>query len=356
MAEQGGAGRMGRRQFLCGMTGMAALALGGCDLGRQMEDKVATVQAVLGPVPAHQMGFTLAHEHVMCDFAGADKTTPARWDADEIVERMEPYLREIVARGVQAFVDCSPAFLGRDVTVLRRLSERTGLHILTNTGWYKEPYLPPRAFALDAEAIAAEWISEWQNGIEGTAIKPGFVKIAVNPGPLIPVQRKIVRAAALTSLATGLAIASHTGHAVAAQESLDIAEAAGLDLSRYIIVHAQNIRQWGDHVALANRGAWLEYDGIGPGTVQRHVDLVLQALEKGYQDQVMLSHDAGWYSVGEPNGGDVRPFTCLFEEFLPALQARGVDETTIQKLCAVNPARAFRACFTIPVAAEHGIG
>jgi phosphotriesterase-related protein len=277
----------------------------------------------------------------MVDFIGADKTGPERWQPDEVVARMMPYLEQVVALGITTLIDCTPAYLGRDVTVLQRLSQASGLHILTNTGWYQAPYLPPRAFELEAEAIADEWIAEWEQGIDGTGIKPGFIKIAVNPGPLVPVQVKIVRAAALTSRATGLAIAAHTGHYQAAQESLDIAETAGLDLGKYIVVHAQNIVSSQEHRDLAARGAWLEYDGIGPGTVERHVELVAQALAEGYEGQVLLSHDAGWYAVGEPNGGEVRPFTMLHDALLPALHEEGIEADVVAKLCIENPARAF---------------
>jgi len=302
---------------------------------------MATVQTVLGPIAAEEMGFVLAHEHVMVDFIGAEETSPDRWDADEVVEVMAPYLLELVELGVRTFVDCTPAYIGRDVTVLQRLSQETGLHILSNTGWYKAPYLPARAFEQSAEEIAAEWIAEWEQGIDGTDVRPGLIKIAVNPGPLVPVQRTIVKAAALTSLTTGLTIAAHTGHGQAAMESLDNAEAAGLPLERYIVVHAQQIKDRVERLALAERGAWLEYDGINVGTAAWHADLVCEAIEEGFDGQVLLSHDAGWYSVGEPRGGSVRPFTTLFSDLMPLLEARGIGQGMIDKLCVANPARAF---------------
>ena len=302
---------------------------------------MATIQTVLGAIPSEEMGFALVHEHVVCDFIGAEETTPDRWDADEVVEVMAPYLQELVDLGVSTFVDCTPAYIGRDVTVLQRLSQKTGLHILSNTGWYKVPYLPARAFEQSAEEIAAEWIAEWEQGIDGTDVRPGLIKIAVNPGPLVPVQRTIVKAAALTSLSTGLTIAAHTGHGRAAMESLDIAEATGLPLDRYIVVHAQQIRDRQERLTLAERGAWLEYDGIDVGTAAWHADLVCEAFEEGFADQVLLSHDAGWYSVGEPKGGTVRPFATLFSDLMPLLEARGIGQDVIDKLCVANAARAF---------------
>lgn len=307
--------------------------------------KAATSQAriytVRGPISPTEMGICLPHEHVMVDFIGAELTTPERWQVADVVARMEPYLQALVAQGAESFVDCTPDYLGRDVEVLRQLSERIGLHILTNTGWYKMPCLPKRAFENSAEQIAGEWIAEWHKGIGQSGIKPGFIKIAVNPGKLEEVQRKIVTAAAQTHLSSGLVVACHTGEAAAARESLDIVEAAKMNPARYIIVHADQIASFVDHVALFRRGAWLEYDALGTRPLASDVSLVKRALDAGYGDQILLSQDAGWYNVGQADGGQVRPFTGLLGEIIPALAQAGVDQATIAKLTVQNPARAF---------------
>ena len=43
----------------------------------------------------------------------------------------------------------------------------------------------------------------------------------------------------------------------------------------------------------------------------------------GLLGHVLVSHDAGWYHVGEPGGGEFRPFDTLFTTFVPALKAAG---------------------------------
>lgn len=300
----------------------------------------SVIYTVRGPIDPQDMGPTLPHEHVMVDFIGADRVSPERYRADEVVETMEPWLRQVTEQGVRTFVDCSPDYLARDVEVLRRLSERTGLHIVTNTGWYKAPFLPPRAFVLSAEDIAAEWLLECKNGIAGSGIKPGFIKIAVNPGKLEDVQRKIVRAAALTHLKSGLVVASHTGEAAAAHESLDIIESEGMSPGRYIIVHADQIPAWADHEALFKRGAWLEYDALGTRPLEQDLTLIRRALDAGYASQLLLSQDAGWYNVGQERGGKVRPYTALYGSILPAL-AQQVGQDVIARLTESNPAKAF---------------
>jgi phosphotriesterase-related protein len=281
---------------------------------------------------------TLIHEHIMVDFIGADKVSKDRYDADEVFDVMLPYLKEIRALGVTGFGECTPMYLGRDAQLLARLAEAADMNIITNTGLYKEPYLPEYAFQKSADELAQMWIDEIENGIEDTGIKPGFIKIAVNPGNLIPIQQKIVRAAASTSLATGTTIAAHTGHGVAALEELDILEEEGVPLNKFIFVHAGTDK---DH-EVAQRGAWVEYDGIRKEEAERNIQLIKGMLEKGYEDNLLLSQDAGWYNVGQPKGGKIRGYAYLVEEFIPLMKESGIDQDTIDKLMILNPARALR--------------
>ena len=256
---------------------------------------------------------------------------------------MQPYLAELAARGVGTLVDCSPAYLGRDPLLLARLSEVTGLRIVTNTGWYKAPYLPARAFEMTAQEIAAEWIAEWRSGIERTGIRPGFIKIAVNPGELLPIQRTIVHAAVLAHQATGLMVMSHTAELTAAQMSLDLAEAVGMDLQHYVVAHADQIPDVGAHAALAARGAWVAYDAVGTRPAAEHARMVAEMLARGWGGRLLLSQDAGWYQVGESRGGTVRPYTALNDDLLPALRALDIDEAATYRLLVENPARALLA-------------
>ncbi len=303
-----------------------------------MANRIFTVK---GPINAEEMGTVLPHEHILCDFIGAKETGKHRYRVEEVVDVMLPYLQEIMKQGITGFVDCTPMYIGRDAGLLRTLSETTGLHIVTNTGQYKEPFLPRQTFEIDAEALAAQWIEEWETGIENTGIKPGFIKTAVNPGPLIPVQRKVTRAAALASKATGLTVATHTGVAVAAAEILEIFEHAGVEPGKWVYVHAQNEEDPEKLLAIAKRGAWIELDGIGPGKEQQHLRPLLQLLEAGFEQHILLSQDAGWYRVGEEHGGEQRPFGFLFERFLPLMREKSISDETIRTLTARNPARAF---------------
>jgi predicted metal-dependent phosphotriesterase family hydrolase len=299
------------------------------------------VITVRGPIPAEEMGLTLPHEHIMVDFVGADKTGPDRYDPEEVKHIMLPYLREIREFGVKSFVECTPMYLARDPNVLRDLALASGLNILTNTGQYKEPFLPATTFDVSADQLADSWLNEVENGIDDTGVKPGFIKTAVEPTPLAPTQQKVIRAAAIVSRKTGLTIATHTGIAQSALEIISILESAGVDPAKWIFVHAQNEANMEDLVKVAHTGAWISLDGLGPDSAERHIRSLKVLLDSGFQDKILLSHDAGWYHVGEERGGIVRPFTYLFKEFLQAAEEQGIDKDTLHTLTAVNPGQAY---------------
>jgi phosphotriesterase-related protein len=301
------------------------------------------VWTVTGKVAPEKLGRVLSHEHVLVDFIGADKVGQHRYDVEEVHRVALPYLKRLREAGCRTLVDCTPAYLGRDAQLLHRLSKASGLYILTNTGWYgaaNDKYLPSRAHTLSAQAIADEWMAEFQKGIEGTHVRPGFIKIGVDPEPS-EVDMRLLEAAAYTHLRTGLTIASHTGPGTAARLQIERLESLGVHPSAFIWVHAQVESDKAMHVWAAERGAWVEFDGVAPETVAQHVDLILHMKQNGFLHRVLVSHDAGWYSVGEPNGGTFREYTTLFTALMPALQKAGFTKADIDQLISKNPQQAF---------------
>jgi phosphotriesterase-related protein len=302
------------------------------------------VRTVTGLVDAGALGWTLTHEHVLVDFIGAERTGYHRWDRAEVVDVVLPRLLEAKARGVRTLVECTPAYIGRDPVLLRELSERAEMYLITNTGYYGaagNKFLPGHAYTGSADQLAERWIRETERGIEGTGIRPGFIKIGVAPGPLSPLHGKLVRAAARAQRATGLTIASHTGPAEAAFAQMDVLEDEGVALENFIWVHAQNEPDEERILSGARRGAWVSLDHVNAKDVGRYAGLVERFVEAGLLNRLLLSHDAGWYRPGEPGGGKFRPYTDLFDHLLPALAARGWEREATDRILRVNPGRAL---------------
>jgi phosphotriesterase-related protein len=330
-----------RREFI---TGAATLIASATTLRAGTAQPPAIIHTVTGPVAADRLGLTLMHEHVLVDFIGAEHVSPSRYDADLAFKVILPHLAQLKSFGCETLVECTPAYLGRDVVLLQRLSTASGVNIVTNTGYYgaaKDKHLPPHAFTETAEQLAARWIRESENGIDGTAIKPAFMKIGVDGAPLSDVDAKLVQAAALTSRATGLPIASHTTSGAAAIAEIEILDRAKVPASSFIWVHAHNERDSSFHVRAAKAGAWVEFDGVSETSVGRHVELVVTMKAQGLLEHVLVAHDAGWFRVGEPNGGAFRPFDTVFTKLIPALGQAGVTSEEIRRLLVANPARAL---------------
>jgi phosphotriesterase-related protein len=333
---------MNRRDFLrLGAIGLGSLC---ASAGAYAKKSATRVMTVRGPLPANQLGRTLIHEHVLVDFIGADKIAPGRYDPDEVFRTALPFLTRLKAAGGDTLVDCTPAYLGRDASLLQRLSEASGLHIVTNTGLYgaaKDKYVPAFAYAETADELALRWVREFEDGIPPDNIRPGLMKIGVDAGPLSAIDEKLVRAAARCHRRTGLTIASHTGDGEAAMAQMAVLKEEGVEPSAFIWVHAQNEKDAALHERAAKLGAWVEFDAISPDSVSDHVALVLAMKRAGHLHRVLISQDAGWYHVGEPHGGKFRGYDFLLTGFLPALRKAGASSSDVRTLMVRNPRRAL---------------
>lgn len=299
--------------------------------------------SVTGNIPSSKVGISLSHEHLLVDFIGAEKYARG-WNEEVASNKILPYLKEAKEAGVQTLFDCTPNYLGRDAKLLMRLSVASNVRIVTNTGLYggsDNKYLPAYAFTESAQQLAQRWITEFEKGIDGTQVLPGFIKTSVNPATLSDISKKLITAAAITHKATGLTIASHTGPAIAALEQLELLKRQGVRPDAFIWVHAQNEKQNQKFIDLAILGAWVSLDGVNEDNIQWHVDVLSLLKKENLLHRVLISHDAGWFDPGKPDGGEFRPFTTIFRKLIPALKQAGFTQHDIDQLLITNPATAY---------------
>ena len=302
------------------------------------------IVTVTGEIPASEIGKTLHHEHLLVDFIGADSTGYHRWNRDSVAEKVLPYLLEIKKLGYKTLVECTPAYLGRDPLLLKTLSEKSGIQIITNTGYYSAvggKFIPPHGFTETPQQLADRWIAEVKNGIEGTGVYPGFIKIAVERAPLQEINRKVVEAACIAHKATGLTIMSHTGLAVPAYQQIEILKQYGVHPSAFIWTHANNEKDWGKIIDAAKMGVWIAFDKFEQTETERFSEFALLMKKEGLLNRLLFSHDAGWYDPMKPGGGTFRDFTAIEKYLIPALKEKGLSETEITQLFELNPAEAF---------------
>lgn len=313
----------------------------------------ASVMTVTGPADSAGLGQTLIHEHVLVDWIGADSTGYHRWNRDEVIEKVLPYLLEAADHGIQTLFECTPAYLGRDPYILRELSERSGVRIVTNTGYYgavENRFMPGHAWEESAEELAARWIDEFENGIDDSDIHPGFLKISVQgDGPLSDLHQKLVRAAAITHLATGMTIVSHTPGDEPALEQAELLMAEGVSRSAWVWTHAQ-AGSLEMQMQLARDGAWISLDNFNynpirspgdEGNLEWFLTRLSELKEANLLNRVLISHDAGYFNPDEPDGGTFRGYSDISEYLLPALAEIGFTEEEIEQLLVRNPQNAY---------------
>ena len=305
-----------------------------------------TIHTVKGPVEIDSLGLILPHEHLFTDLRGPHVPEYAQGDPSAVLEVVEPYLAEAAAAGATALVECSTIGVGRNVAVLQALANATSIHIVAPTGVYRDAFIPASLRGVSEDYLADLWTTELTEGIEGTSIRAGFIKLAMSDDGPTPLEIRNLRAAVNASQRTGAIIASHTIGGTVAKKEMDVLEEAGHDLQRFIWIHAQTEPDVSVLKEAARRGAYIELDSVGaPHQSQPQLlDVAVALIEAGHVDHLLLSHDAGWYSPGQPDGlpdGGYRGYTALMKDFLPALSARVISDEQLRQITVHNPVRAF---------------
>lgn len=299
------------------------------------------LHTTLGPLARDQLGMILPHEHVFVDLRTPDQPGYAEAEAADVVRLMAPEIEAIKARGITALVECSTGGVGRRADLDLAVSRATSFPIVVPTGNYREPWIPEWVREASEEALEEWMVDELDNGIEDTGVRAGWIKLSAGDDGITPLEAKILRAAARAGARTGAIIGSHTIRGRVVMDQLDIIEQQGYRADRFISIHTQEEPDFALNRAVADRGAWIEFDHVGRAPDDAVADLVIRALEAGYEAQMLISHDRGWYDPAQPGGGKPMPYTHLSDELLPLLEKRGVAPETIRRLTHDNPFNAY---------------
>ena len=104
---------------------------------------MATINSVLGPLDTADLGFTLPHEHLIDSSAGIRATYHELEFRDQALDMALESFTEAKKGGVDTVVEVSPLDLGRDVVLMKEVSERTGVQFICCTGCWLDV---PRSF------------------------------------------------------------------------------------------------------------------------------------------------------------------------------------------------------------------
>lgn len=310
-----------------------------------------TVETVLGPVPVDNLGFTLCHEHVLDGGAGVRATYPELMDWNGILAEGVRQLSEAKSEGLQTILDATTFEMGRDVPLLQEVSKQSGVHIVASTGTYLD--IPRLIWYTHPDRIAALYVREIAEGIDGLGVRAGMIKVANDNHELSAPEVMILRAASRASNQTGAPITTHTQPLDRVGDSqLKVFLDEGVDPKRICIGHSSDATDYDYLAGLARQGVFLgmdEFPGHIPDAPWREkAKMVTRLLNAGFGAQLMLSHDwsikmppdDSWGSTAEqqhrvnPDG-----YAFVARNLLPLLREQGASEEEIRQMTVDNPRR-----------------
>lgn len=321
------------------------------------------VNTVTGQVPAAELGRTLMHEHFLygyCGFQGDATLGPFR--EDEAFRICMEAARTARSYGVRTVVDATTNECGRNVRFLEKLANAAGINIICSTGFYFEQesayaYWKFRsAFTNIEDEITEMMITELTQGIEGTGIKAGVIKLASSYHVITPMEEVFFKAAARAQRETGCVIITHTQQGTMGPEQAALLIKNGADPGKIAIGHMCGNSDVEYHKRVLEQGVYVNLDRFGlqgelfhTPTDEGRVDLIEKLVAGGYEDKILLGHDSVNVQLGRKN--IMTPMMrealkdanigTLGNKVIPEMQRRGFSDEMIEKFFTKNPARLF---------------
>jgi phosphotriesterase-related protein len=312
-----------------------------------------TINTVLGPVPADDLGVVAVHEALLSVVPGAEHAYDITMDRAEIFEILAAKLTDFRDHGGRTIVDSTGMFHGRDVNLYEALSRSTGVHIVASTGMGPEEMLggyfltpqtnPPTPWP--AEKFADLFTREVTEGMVVPRVErrgaAGIVTTTATREGMTPTDESLFRGAARTALATGVPVSIRYGKD--ALHDLDVVLDEQLPADRVVVggLDRKDAVAAGAPLEVARRGAFVALDHVGLDDDEDHVDdrqraaLVLELVGAGHGHQVLLSSNAVGVAKGQPDYE--LPFSHVASTFVPFLKAQGLSDEDAQRILVDNP-------------------
>jgi phosphotriesterase-related protein len=357
------------------------------------------ITTVCGDIAPEQLGFTSMHEHTMLDLSiagtfmknmfsdvtddqlvftpenyGFLKTGTYLLSKDlQVVDDFDYLVRELSyfkAIGGKSICDCSPIGVRININKIRELSEVTGLNIVCATGLYTETSRPSEFIGKDETYMYNVFKKEIEDGIDGTDIKPGFLKCALatyGAKGIADGEIAALHACVKLSIETGMSVHIHTDAMLDGDSIVNAIDEAvnlfGINPDRILVCHMDNRIAAGVLVGdyledpdtdrtldldlqktLLDKGMTIGLDTWGmpvsnpnffmPDDMER-LKTLITLINLGYTRQISLGDDFASKIQGRSYGGF--GYTRFAEFGLPMLEQLGYEDK-IPVLTIENPA------------------
>jgi phosphotriesterase-related protein len=315
-------------------------------------------QTVLGPLDASKLGFTLAHEHVADGPEFLEKWPKAWGGRAEFTAKAVEKLKAVRAAGVCTIVDLTTYDVGRDIRFLEEASRKSGIAMIASTG---QRIFPPISHvtmpARTIDGLAEFFVKEIEQGIDGTRIKAGVIKIGIAAKTATALEEVGLRAAVRASKVTGVPIRIHTDAAHRAAENHAVTlEDEHVIPARVSFDHNDDSGDMDYFLRLVRRGYSVSMDhvhrGLMPGgkpSFRRRAECIKLLTDAGFANKIFLSTDTelgdsllpekdrSWRYKFDPSDG------MLFvpHDLIPYLRAMRVSSRDIYTMSVKNPEQFF---------------
>lgn len=304
------------------------------------------IRTVLGDIEACKLKKVSMHEHLILHMFPYLKYKNLNLDrVDAAIQELEEF-KEV---GGGTIVEVTPFGCGRNINMLKSISQAAKVNIIAATGFLGNglgtPLLPafpePPQWALKAgmEDIYLVFKREIEESAIDSSARVGIIKVATGLNKITKFEEKVFRAAAKTALDTGVSITTHCQMGTLALEQIKLLKDCGVPSKKIIVGHLDLNPDMKYYLEIQKTGVWLQFDRMGrdkyvPDKIR--IDLISQLIKKGFTNQILLGSDMGsnayWRSYGGSPG-----LRFLFGTFVKKLAGKGVSPDDITQITEENP-------------------
>lgn len=295
------------------------------------------IPTVTGQIAPADLGTTLIHEHIICtspEFSNEYSDWLPRETVLDIALKKVRYASG--KYNIKTIIDGTPLSLGRNLELLKEVSEKTNVNIIASAGFYFYPSFAQRNLPVDT--LAGFMIREISSG----AIKPAMLKCAVDADGMSNDVKKMMNVTAAVQLATGLPVFMHTSsYKRNGIEALELFLQSGVRADKIIVGHTGDADDLSYPLELLDKGCYVSVDRIKPENYQQRAGIILEIIKRGWQKQLFIAHDhicCRDTVMNTPPAVQNEPYglDTIHAMVLPILQENGISNEVIEQIMQKN--------------------